>query len=49
MRSIKTWVRNEVRRLEWYVCAKPYRYIMYSLVLNLLESVMLLWLFLRLR
>ena len=50
MRSIKTLVNVKIfTRLEWYITAKPYRYIMYSMVLNLFESLMLLWLFLRLK
>ena len=48
MRNIKKWVNDEYKRFEWYVCAKPYRYIAISLLLNLFESLMLLLVFLRL-
>ena len=41
-------IRDVLREVEWYISAKPYRYILYSLFLNLFESLILLGLFLRL-
>ena len=32
-----------VNKMEWYINAKPYRYIMYSMVLNLFESLTLIY------
>lgn len=37
-----------IKKVEWYITAKPYKYIAISMILNLFESLMLLWLFLRL-
>ena len=49
MRNIKTLVSDKLTTLEWYINAKPYRYIVYSMILNLFESLMLIVLFLRLK
>ena len=38
---------NVLNKIEWYINAKPYRYICYSLVLNLFESVVLLVIFVK--
>lgn len=35
-------------KLEWYINAKPYRYIAYSMILNAFESLMLIWITLQL-
>lgn len=37
-----------INKLEWYVNAKPYRYIAYSMLLNAVESIMLFWIVIRL-
>ncbi|GAH18883.1 unnamed protein product [marine sediment metagenome] len=34
-------IKKLLGKLEWYINARPYRYIVYSMILNLLESMML--------
>lgn len=41
-------LRHMFAKVEWYINTKPYKYIAISMVLNLFESLMLLWLFVRL-
>ena len=47
------WRNNEkmigkiFSRLEWYINAKPYRYIVYSMMLNAFESVLLIYIYLK--
>jgi hypothetical protein len=36
-------IRDAYRKMEWYICAKPYRYILYSMIFNAFESIMLIW------
>ena len=38
---------NLFSRLEWYINAKPYRYIAYSMMLNAFESVLLIYIYLK--
>jgi hypothetical protein len=40
-------IKNAYRKMEWYVNAKPYRYILYSMIFNAFESIMLIWIALK--
>ena len=37
-----------INKIEWYINAKPYRYIMYSMMLNAVESIVLIWVLIKL-
>ena len=49
MKGIREIIKKADMEIKWYITAKPYKYIAISLILNLFESLMLVWLILRLK